>query len=86
VSLDVGTWEGPIAPGYGLHLVLVTDRAQPGLSPLSDIRDAVTRELMADRREEADRSFYGALRDRYEVIVEDTSAKPRQLAKSEPDQ
>jgi hypothetical protein len=41
---------------------------------------------MADRREEADRSFYGALRDRYEVIVEDTSAKPRQLAKSEPDQ
>ena len=73
-DLPVGEWAGPIESGYGLHLVLVSDR-QPGNVPAFDeIREVVEREWRAERREEAKETFYQGLRERYEVIVEDPKA------------
>ena len=69
-ELPVGRWAGPVESGYGLHLVFVHERTPARLPDLDEIRDAVTREWRAARREEANRAFYEALRARYEVTVE----------------
>jgi hypothetical protein len=66
----VGAWWGPLRSVYGLHLVLVTER-QPGRAPaLDEVRAAVRRELMAERRERSSRLLLEALLDRYRVTVE----------------
>jgi hypothetical protein len=69
-ELPVGRWSGPVESGYGLHLVLVHERAPARLPDLAEIRDAVANEWDAGRREEANRAFYQALRANYEVTVE----------------
>ena len=69
-ELPVGRWAGPVESGYGLHLVLVGERTPGHLPELDEVRDAVTNEWRAARREEANRAFYEGLRARYEVTVE----------------
>jgi hypothetical protein len=59
-----------VESGYGLHLVLIHERAPARLPNLGEVRDAVTREWHAARREEANQAFYEALRARYEVTIE----------------
>ena len=69
-GLTTGSWQGPIASGYGLHLVYITDRTEAWLPPLAEIRDSVLYELMAERRQQANQAFFDTLRERYDVIVE----------------
>ena len=49
-ALETGRWQGPIASGYGLHLVLVTAREQGRLPDLEEVRAAVERDCLAARR------------------------------------
>jgi hypothetical protein len=72
-TLTPGSWQGPVASGYGLHLVYVNDRTESWLPPLDEIRDSVLYELMAERRQQANKAFYQSLRERYQVIVEQPS-------------
>ena len=56
--------------GFGLHLVLISER-QPRLLPaLAVVREAVEREWRNARRKEATEAFYSGLRQRYEISVE----------------
>ena len=75
VNLKTNTWQGPVVSGYGLHLVYITERKQAWLPPLSDIRDTVLFELLAERRKSANMQFYETLRERYDIIVEMPEAK-----------
>jgi len=77
VSVEIGSWRGPIASGYGLHLVFVRERTEPRLPRLAEIRDTVRYELLAARRREADQAFYKTLRDRYTVVVDSPQAGQR---------
>jgi hypothetical protein len=70
LTLPLGSWEGPVGSGYGLHLVLVTDRTAGVLPPFSEVKPAVEREWQAERRREANESFYRKLRAKYTVSVE----------------
>ncbi|MGH9399043.1 MAG: peptidyl-prolyl cis-trans isomerase, partial [Thermoanaerobaculia bacterium] len=70
MQLSTGRWEGPIESGYGLHLVLVKERVAGTAPTLAQVREAVEREWQAERRLEANESFYKALRARYTVTVE----------------
>ena len=74
-NLKANTWQGPVVSGYGLHLVYITERKQAWLPPLSDIRDTVLFELLAERRKSANMQFYETLRERYDIIVEMPEAK-----------
>lgn len=65
----VGAWSGPLPSAYGLHLVLVTERAGGGLPPLAEIRDGVRRDVLAERRARMQREFLDALLARYRVEV-----------------
>jgi len=69
-EVPVGVWTGPLRSAYGLHLVLVTERAGGELPPLSEIRDAVRRDLLTERRARMQHDFMDALLARYDVTVQ----------------
>lgn len=69
-ELPVGQWEGPIESGFGVHLVLMTERTDGSMPALEDVRAAVRREWINTRRLEANEKFYGTLLQRYTVTIE----------------
>ena len=80
-AIPAGQWQGPIESGYGVHLVLVSERAQGQLPPLADVRDAVRREWDSARRKEANEKFYQDLLERYTVTIEGAeTAEGRRVA------
>jgi len=64
-----GSWVGPLRSAYGLHLVLVTPVEPATLPSLDQVRPAVERELVAERRTAAKAAQYQALLAGYRVIV-----------------
>lgn len=62
-----GRWHGPLRSGYGVHLVLLEERVAGHLPPLAEVRDEVERDLMAERREDANQALYEGLRGRYTI-------------------
>jgi hypothetical protein len=68
--LKPGVWEGPLHSGYGVHLVLVTQRDDSRLPPLAEIRGEVRREWLNFKRTEATDKFYEALLKRYTIRIE----------------
>ena len=71
VELPVGKWSGPIESGYGLHLVIVTERKDGSLPALADVRETVKRDWVNAQRSETNEKFYQALLKRYTVTIED---------------
>jgi hypothetical protein len=70
VELPVGEWSGPVSSAFGLHVVRV-DAFEPGRrSELSEVRDAVYRDLVSERTREAEQSYFEALLSRYAVTME----------------
>lgn len=65
-----GQWSGPVDSAYGVHLVHVEERI-PARSPtLNEVRQAVERDLLAARREQAEQALMDALKQRYTVTRE----------------
>ncbi len=69
-GLSPGQWQGPIESGYGVHLVLVSERTEGHLPALAEVREAVAREWASARRLEANQRFYQELLKRYTVTIE----------------
>jgi hypothetical protein len=69
-KLPVGAWTGPIASGFGVHLVRVTAHAPAALPPLAAIRTQVAREWENERREIALDENYRKLREKYDVVID----------------
>ena len=63
-------WQGPVASGYGWHLVRLSRREEGSVPPLEEVREAVERDwrsrTMQARREKA----YQLLRDAYRIEIE----------------
>ncbi|MHC4956509.1 MAG: peptidyl-prolyl cis-trans isomerase, partial [Planctomycetota bacterium] len=57
-EVATGAWVGPIASGYGLHLVHVSSRTEGAAARLDDVRDAVTREWSVVKRREMNEALY----------------------------
>ena len=68
-AAPVGKWVGPLASGYGVHLVRVSARAAPSLPSLDRVRTAVAREWENDRRTRSRDADYRKLRAEYDVII-----------------
>ena len=66
----VGTWQGPVRSGYGLHLVRVTEAAPGAPAQLDAVRARVRNDLLADRKEKAVAAFVDALRTKYGVDIQ----------------
>jgi hypothetical protein len=69
-EMTTGQWQGPIESGFGMHLVLVSERTGGSLPALEDVRAAVRREWTNARRMEANEKFYQTLLQRYTVTIE----------------
>ncbi|WP_348647198.1 peptidylprolyl isomerase [Rhizobium leguminosarum] len=66
----LGQWTGPVASGYGLHLIRVSDRL-PGRVPALDVvRDVVAREWTNAKRKELEDQRFAELLKRYVVSIE----------------
>jgi hypothetical protein len=70
VKQPTGRWAGPLASGYGLHLVRVEQLQPRGTPALGDVRPLVEREWSNARREELARAFYERLRAKYAITVQ----------------
>ncbi|MEW9808261.1 peptidyl-prolyl cis-trans isomerase [Mesorhizobium sp. ZMM04-5] len=64
-----GTWTGPIASAFGLHLVRVTDRVEGRVPALDEVREAVAREWTNDRRRELEDERFAELLKSYTVTI-----------------
>jgi hypothetical protein len=69
-GLQLGSWQGPVESGYGVHLVYVSERVEGRLPALSEVRDAVRREWDDARRVAANEALYQQLLARYSVTIE----------------
>lgn len=65
-----GPWTGPVESGYGMHLVQVSERAEPRIPALAEVREAVKREWQLARRIAASEKSYQNLLQRYTVTIE----------------
>jgi hypothetical protein len=65
----IGTWVGPIASGYGQHLVRVESKRPGGVPNLADVRPLVEREWANARRKALGEAYYARLRAKYRVEV-----------------
>jgi len=79
-----GRWFGPVSSSYGRHLLLVDVREPAHAATLEDVRDAVERDLLAERALGARDALYARLRERYTIRVEraaggelDSALQPR---------
>lgn len=75
LTLERGAWQGPVASGYGLHLVFVRERTEARMPELAQVRDAVEREWREVRRRATIEALYRRVREQYTVVVE----RPRWL-------
>lgn len=72
-GLPVGTWQGPVHSGFGLHFVKLINRVPARAPSLDEVRAEVARDIEQDRRERAAAAFYEkalqTYRIRYETAV-----------------
>ena len=80
MELEPGSWTGPVASGYGLHLVLVRAREESRLPGLPEVRPIVERELMSARRKQRLEDLYVGLLEKYTVDVQSSAAVPKEGA------
>ena len=69
-ELPVGSWQGPVVSGYGLHLVYVDTKSEAKAVTLDEVRDKVRDEWLAQQRRKMDQVFYSELRKRYDITVQ----------------
>jgi hypothetical protein len=72
-ELPVGSWQGPVWSGYGLHLVLIEDKTESTQPELSDVLDDVRNEWLTEQRRTLDEALYKSLRKRYEIQIDGMS-------------
>ncbi|HET7716698.1 MAG TPA: peptidylprolyl isomerase [Bauldia sp.] len=65
-----GSWSGPIASGYGQHLVFVSATTPAKAQPFDDVRDAVTAEWWREKEDAARRDYMALLRKKYPVEID----------------
>ncbi|MBF7730091.1 peptidyl-prolyl cis-trans isomerase [Pseudomonas sp. N040] len=72
-ELPLGSWAGPVASGFGWHLVRLQSLTPARPASLKDVRKAVERDWENERRMQAKQAYYEQLGERYEVIIEPVS-------------
>ena len=68
--LKPGNWAGPIASGYGLHLVYVMERKEDRMPAFAEVKQSVEREFLAQRRKRELDAMYERLLERYRVTMQ----------------
>lgn len=75
-QLQTGLWQGPIASGYGLHLIRVNEKVEAKLPELVSVIDKVRNDWMFEQRQTINKEIYDRFRQRYKIVVEDLAKRP----------
>lgn len=77
-GLEAGRWSGPVESGFGLHLVFIEERIEGRPPGLEEVRDAVQREWLSQRRRESIDALYERLGEKYTIAIESlVDSEPR---------
>ena len=63
----MGSWQGPIVSGFGLHLVRLDEYIYGEAPKITVVRDEVLRDWLVEKRVQSNNAFYENLRKRYRV-------------------
>jgi hypothetical protein len=69
-GLETGHWTGPVESGFGLHLVFIEAREAGRAPELAEVREAVQREWLSERRRAAVDGLYERLAENYTIEIE----------------
>jgi hypothetical protein len=69
-ALAQGVWVGPVASGFGLHLVRVRAAEASGKPRLADVRQAVENDWHAATMQEREAKAYQALLEGYDIEIQ----------------
>jgi peptidyl-prolyl cis-trans isomerase C len=69
-ELNPGVWSGPIASGYGLHLVRIEERIMARVPALGEVEAQVRNDWSYDQRRQANEAIFERLSARYTVVIE----------------
>ncbi|WP_136808243.1 peptidyl-prolyl cis-trans isomerase [Desulfosediminicola flagellatus] len=72
IKCTKGQWVGPIQSGYGLHLVLVSDRVAGRLPGLEEVRGTVEWEWSTAHKKTVRDNIYNKLREKYTIEIEES--------------
>jgi hypothetical protein len=75
-GLESGRWAGPVESGFGLHLVFIEAREAGRTPELAEVREAVQREWLSQRRREAVDSMYERLAENYTIEIQSLVDQP----------
>lgn len=70
VALPQSVWSGPVTSGFGLHLVLVSEKVEGRQPELAEVEEAVKRDWLVERRKELKEATFRELLKGYEVVIE----------------
>jgi hypothetical protein len=69
------SWQGPIASGYGLHLVRISEKIDARMPELAAVIDKVRTDYMFEQRQKTNKAIYERFKERYEIVIEDLPGK-----------
>jgi len=67
--LEVGEVSGPVKTKLGYHLIKITDRKEPQLRPLDEVRKDIISEQYKRKRREKFNSLLKRLNDKTEIVI-----------------
>ena len=74
--MPVGDWQKDVRSSFGYHIVRITEKQDPVLPSLADVRDSVERDWRDAQRLRLRDAFYDDVRRSYDVIVEAPDTSP----------
>jgi peptidyl-prolyl cis-trans isomerase C len=74
-NVEPNSWQGPIASGYGLHLVRISAKTDARMPELASVIEKVRTDYMFEQRQKTNKEIYEKFKARYEIVVE---ALPKQ--------
>jgi parvulin-like peptidyl-prolyl isomerase len=70
-SLEPGSWQGPVASGYGFHLVRIGERQTAQQRPFDKVRDLVVDDWHREQQVKVSEKLFAGLLKKYDVVVDD---------------
>jgi parvulin-like peptidyl-prolyl isomerase len=71
-SLEPGQWHGPVASGYGFHLVRISQRQAAQPRPFDEVRPQLLDEWYRIQQARAKAQFLAGLLKQYDLVVEES--------------
>jgi parvulin-like peptidyl-prolyl isomerase len=70
-ALPPGEWSGPVASGYGLHLVRVSETKPAQVRAFREVREQVLQRWHDARQREDNEKYFASLLKKYDVVLDE---------------